>query len=131
MPPTASPSPARRPRRRKKPEGIRHQLAQALAQVRDTFLLTDTELGRLLGVSRQAIGQWWSRGVPVAQMAEVDRLRELAEVIARDVQPARIPAVIRQPADDLGGLTLLQYVRQNGAVAALDYWVRLMAYLPA
>ncbi len=130
MPPTASPSPARRPRR-KKPESIRHQLATALAQARDTFLLTDTELGKLLGVSRQAVGQWWSRGVPVAQMAEVDRLRELAEVIARDVQPARIPAVIRQPADDLGGLTLLQYVKQNGAVAALDYWVRLMAYLPA
>ena len=130
MSPTASPSPARRPRR-KKPETIRHALATALAEVKDTFLLTDTELGKLLGVSRQAVGQWWSRGVPVAQMAEVDRLRELAESIERDVQAARIPAVIRQPAKDLGGLTLLEYVKQNGAVAALDYWMHLMAYMPA
>ena len=40
------------------------QTPTLLDPIAERFELTETELGRLFGVSRQAVGQWRERGVP-------------------------------------------------------------------
>ena len=42
-----------------------------LDPIAETLELNETELARLFGVSRQAVGQWRERGVPSNRMAKV------------------------------------------------------------
>jgi len=98
-----------------------------LSYVRDAFGLSKTELGRLLGVRRQALDQW-DRGIPPDRTAQVNRLVELAQFLQRRLVPARVPQIVRTAAKGLGGKTILEVVAASGVEPIYEYVARLAAY---
>jgi hypothetical protein len=71
------------------------------------------ELGRLFGVSRQAVGQWRERGVPSRRMAKVATVAAIADLLGRRLRAERIPGIARRPADAYGGLSMLGMIERD------------------
>src|ERR671919_1581655 len=84
-----------------------------LDPIADTFELTEVELGRLFGVSRQAVGQWRERGVPSRRMAKVATVAAIADLLGRRLRAERIPGIARRPADAYGGLSMLGMIERD------------------
>ena len=84
-----------------------------LDPIAETFELNETELGRLFGVSRQAVGQWRERGVPSNRMAKVATVASIGDLLAHRLKPERIPGIARRPADAYGGLSMLEMIERD------------------
>src|SRR3954449_10882100 len=88
-----------------------------LDPIAERFELSETELGRLFGVSRQAVGQWRERGVPSNRMAKVTTVAAIGDLLGHQLKAERIPGVARRPADAYGGLSMLgrtESAKQDG-----------------
>jgi len=72
--------------------------------------LSDSEAARVFGVSRQALSKWRRDGVPVERVPTLAELDAATDVLERRVKRERIPAVVRRPAETLGGRSLLEMV---------------------
>lgn len=94
---------------------------RALADVLDRRLRTDplerflslwdisaTEAGRAFGVTRQAVSKWRKSGVPPDRMPALIDLSSATDLLDRRVKRERIPAVVRRPAANLEGRSLLE-----------------------
>lgn len=101
---------------------------EVLNRIRDSFGLSESELGRLFGVTRQAVDQWRRRGVPPTRSADVDRVGELAGLLQRRLLPRRLPQVVRTPARGLGGRSVLQVLESEGPAPVYAYLSRLYSY---
>lgn len=77
------------------------------------------EAAVVFGVSRQAVGKWLAGGVPPARGPEVADLAAATDILVRYVERARIPAVVRRPADRLGGGSLVDLAAREGPGAVL------------
>jgi len=84
-----------------------------LDPIAETFELTATELGRLFGVSRQAVGQWRDRGVPSNRMTRVTTVAAICDLLGHQLKPERIPGVARRPAEAYGGLSMLDMIERG------------------
>jgi hypothetical protein len=84
-----------------------------LDPIADTFELTETDLGRLFGVSRQAVGQWRERGVPSNRMAKVATVAAIGDLLSHRLRPERIPGIARRPAEAYGGLSMLELIERD------------------
>jgi hypothetical protein len=84
-----------------------------LDPIAETFELTETELGRLFGVSRQAVGQWRDRGVPSNRMAKVSTVAAICDLLRHRLQPERIPGIARRGAGAYSGLSMLQMIERD------------------
>lgn len=84
-----------------------------LDPIADTFELSETELGRLFGVSGQAVGQWRERGVPSNRMAKVATVAAIADLLRHRLKPERIPGIARRPADAYGGVSMLELIERD------------------
>jgi hypothetical protein len=104
--------------------------ARELDRIQGIFRLSDTELARLFGVSRTAVGKWRMRGVPVERRADVDRVSELATYFRRRFIPARIPQIVRNPGKGLAGKSVLQTLAQHGVEPVYAYLEQLFSYTP-
>jgi hypothetical protein len=102
--------------------------AQQLDFVREAFGLSETELGELFKVTRQATSQWRERGLPPERSAQVDRVVELAQFLQRRLVPQRIPEIVRTPAKSLGGQPILAVLREHGPLPIFNYVLGLAAY---
>lgn len=94
-------------------DGVRRELSQPagpLDTAAETFALSDTELGRLFGVSRQAMTGWRKGKVPAGRMAKVTTVASLADLLARKLKRDRIPGVARRAAGAYGGLNMLEMI---------------------
>ncbi len=100
---------------------------EQLRFIAETFGLSETELGRLLHVTRQSVTKWRERGIPPKRSAQVDRIVEVAQFLQRRLIPARIPEIVRTPAKGLEGATMLSVLRDQGAEAIFLYVTRLAA----
>jgi hypothetical protein len=69
--------------------------------------LSATEAARAFSVSRQALSKWRRAGVPAERIPALMELSEATDLLDRRVKRERIPAVVRRPADNLGGRSLL------------------------
>ena len=83
--------------------------------------------GRVFGVSRQAVAKWRGSGVPDDRAVALADLAAATDVLERYVRRDRIAAVVRRPADVLGGRSLLELAEagrydevRRGAVLMLD-----------
>lgn len=99
-----------------------------LEAIRRDFGLSYAELARLFCVSRPAVQGWYQHDVPVTRAADVDRVRELAEVFLRKFIPARVPQIVRTPGKGLGGKTVLEVVGAAGVEPVYAYLESLFAY---
>jgi hypothetical protein len=107
------------------------EAADQLNFIAHAFGLSETDLGRLFKVSRQAVGQWRDRGVPPERAAQVDRIVELAQFLQRRLVPQRIPEIVRTPAKSLGGESMLAVLRDRGPQPIFEYVLQLAAYAGA
>ena len=98
------------------------QLAEQsdLERVRAVFGLSVTDLGGLFGVTRQAAGLWLATGPPAARRAKAATVAAIADVLARRLKPARIPGIVRRPAADYGGKTMLELIAADRHEWLLD-----------
>jgi hypothetical protein len=89
--------------------------------VLDTWGITNAEAGRLFGVTRQAVGKWRANGLPEDRRAAVGDLAAVTDLLVHYLKRDRIPAVVRRPAERLGGCSMIDLVgeRRTGELLAL------------
>ncbi len=84
-----------------------------LERIHTVFDLSHTELARLFGVRRQAIPQWLDDGLPPARQSKALVVAQVADLLERNLLPARIPAVSRTPAAAYGGHSMLDMIAED------------------
>jgi hypothetical protein len=94
---------------------VRHHLnapdhEQPLARLMRVLDLSKSELGRLFGVSRQAIDGWIADGVPAERQEKLAAVLALCDLLERKLKVDRIPGVARREADAYGGRSMLQMI---------------------
>ena len=94
---------------------VRRELSQPssenpLGRLMRLFALSKSELGRLFGVSRQAVDGWLRNGVPAERQEKLATLLALADLLERKLKADRIPGIARRPADAYGGKTMLELI---------------------
>ncbi|HEY9085585.1 MAG TPA: helix-turn-helix transcriptional regulator [Candidatus Tyrphobacter sp.] len=104
--------------------------AAAIDRIRSAFGLSTEELAALFGVSRPAVQQWRTNGVPITRAADVDRVRELADVFARKFIPERVPQIVRTSGKGLSNRSVLQVIAEQGVGPVYAYLERLFSYTP-
>lgn len=93
---------------------VRSQLAHGserdLERPMRVFELSKSELGRLFGVTRQAIDSWLDGGVPADRQEKLTSMLALADLLERKLKAGRVPGVARRAGDAYGGLTMLEMI---------------------
>lgn len=84
-----------------------------VARLQELYQLSDPELARLFGVSRQAVAAWKSAGVPSERQEKLSSMLATGELLERRLRTGRLPGVARRAADAFGGLTLLEMFRAD------------------
>lgn len=84
-----------------------------LDPIAETLELSETELGRLFGVSRQAVGQWRERGVPSSRKGKIATVAAICDLLRHRLKRERIPGIARRPADAYGGLSIIEMIQRD------------------
>ena len=87
--------------------------------------ISAASVARIFGVSRQAVAKWRAGQVPADRAVAVSDLAAATDVLERYVRRDRIPAVVRRPAEMLGGGSLLQ-LAETGDTAQVRRQVAAM-----
>ncbi len=82
--------------------------ADPLTRFTELWDLSNAAAARVFGVSRQAFSKWLRNGPPAARAEAIADLAAATDVLDRYVKRERIPAVVRRPAPNLGGDSLLE-----------------------
>jgi hypothetical protein len=82
--------------------------AAALRRVAEVFQLDGQGLADVFRVRRQAVDQWFQRGVPAERQAKLASSFALAELLARKLRAGSVPGVARTAARAYGDRTMLQ-----------------------
>ncbi|MFB3739417.1 MAG: hypothetical protein ACE14W_10710 [Candidatus Velamenicoccus archaeovorus] len=96
------------------------QRTPPLARIQAVLRLSDTELARLFGVRRQAAAQWLDEGLPPARLPKALAVLQVVDLLERNLQPDRIPAVARTPAPAYDGRTMLEMIERDRHVELLE-----------
>jgi predicted DNA-binding protein (UPF0251 family) len=80
----------------------------ALRRVLLVWGLSQAEAARIFGVSRQAVAKWVTLGVPVERRRAIADLAGATDVLLEHLKVDRVAAVVRRPAERLGGRSLLE-----------------------
>ncbi|MEX1005776.1 MAG: hypothetical protein WD990_00705 [Acidimicrobiia bacterium] len=102
-----------------------------LERIMRTWHLARTDLGRMLGVSRQAVSKWIENGVPSDRVTQVADLASITDLLAHYVKRDRIPAVVRRPAPNLGNVSLLELVTEGRTGDAVVLTRRMFTFADA
>ena len=81
--------------------------------IEEPLALSKTELGRLFGVTRQAVDGWHLHGVPAARQAKAATVAAIVDLLSHRLKRERIPGVARRPARAYGGLTMLEMIERD------------------
>jgi hypothetical protein len=84
-----------------------------LATIQDPLGLSKTELGRLFGVSRQAVDGWHRHGVPAARQVKAATAAAIVDLLSHRLKQERLPGIARRPARAYGGLTMLEMIERD------------------
>lgn len=98
----------------------RRLTGEQLRRVVSLWQLSRSELGRLFGVSRQAVTKWLDEGLPTERVQEVAHLAAISDLLVRYLKRDRISAVVRRPAANLSGRSLLDLVAEGRTAEALE-----------
>jgi hypothetical protein len=84
-----------------------------LARLMARWRLSISDVARLFGVSRQAVQQWLDDGVPSARQPKLLQVLRIGDLLERNLQPSRIPAVVRSDAGAFGGRSMLALIADD------------------
>ncbi len=91
-----------------------------LAQLMAGWQLSISDVARLFGVTRQAVQQWLEDGVPAARQPKLLQVIRIGDLLARNLQPSRIAAVVRSDAAAYGGRSMLELIADDRHDELLD-----------
>jgi predicted transcriptional regulator len=100
----------------------------ALAHVLDVWGLSRTDAGEAFGVTRQAVSKWLAAGAPSDRAVAIADLAAATDILVRHLARDRIPAVVRRPAPNLGGRSLLDVLSGDGSRAVLEACEAMFAF---
>src|SRR5438034_43276 len=86
----------------------RRRNADELARVLSVWGLSQADVARMFGVSRQAVTKWLAGGTPPDRAVAIADLAAATDLLVRYLRRERIPAVVRRPAAVTGGATLVE-----------------------
>jgi hypothetical protein len=84
-----------------------------LARLMAGWQLSVSDVARLFGVTRQAVQQWLEDGVPPARQPKLLQILRIRDLLERNLQPPRIPAVVRSDAGAYGGRSMLELIADD------------------
>ncbi len=79
----------------------------------ETWGISQSEAGRIFGVSRQAVARWLVDGIPSTQVSTFADLSVATDILTHYVKRDRLPAVVRRPAGALQGKSLLDMLGEG------------------
>jgi hypothetical protein len=91
-----------------------------LARLMAGWRLSVSDVARLFGVTRQAVQQWLDDGVPPARQPKLLEVLRIGDLLERNLQPSRIPAVVRSDARAYGGRSMLELIADDRHEELLD-----------
>ncbi len=80
---------------------------QPLKRLQQLWELSNADIARMFGDSRKTFSVWSQRGIPSDQAITLTNLSAATDRLEHYVKRERIPAVVRGPATNLGGRSLL------------------------
>lgn len=92
---------------------LSHPEEAALPRLMEQLGVSKSELGRLFGVSRQAIDGWLEHGVPAERQEKLGTLLALVDLLERRLKAGRVPGAARRPAKAWGGETMLELIADD------------------
>ena len=101
---------------------------RGIERVMQLWGLSATELGRLFGVSRQAVTKWIDKGVPSDRAGQVADVEAMTDLLERHLKRDRVPAVVRREAPALGGHSLVELVASGQSAEALRLTRRMFTF---
>lgn len=104
---------------------------KALARTAQVFGLNKSETARIFGVSRQALGEWYGKGVPMGRIGDVTRAEALANALHDRFVSERLPQIVRSPLPGLHGETILGALAAHGTVEIFELLDRAFSYTAA
>jgi hypothetical protein len=110
------------------PATLNREACEILDEIEAILGLNETELADLFGVRRPSVTGWREAGIPQTRRASVERLLDLARVLASEVKASRIPQIVRTKDDWLGGITMLETIARDGTEPVYAYLRRLFSY---
>lgn len=75
--------------------------------------LSKTDVGHLMGVSRQAVDKWLLAGPPTDRIPKIGAMAELADILRYRLLPGLPEAVVRRPAEAFAGRTMLELIAND------------------
>ncbi|HTU68843.1 MAG TPA: helix-turn-helix transcriptional regulator [Candidatus Baltobacteraceae bacterium] len=99
-----------------------------LDEIEEKLGLKETELADLFGIRRPSVSGWREAGIPRARRASVERLLDLARVLAREVKESRIPEIVRTRDQWLENRSILETIALHGVEPVYGYLRRLFSY---
>lgn len=87
----------------------------AIDRMKRVLDLNETEVGRLFGISRQAVTSWRAKGVPASRSRRLADILRVVDILEMQLLPDRIPGVVRTPASTLGERTVLEVLADEDA----------------
>lgn len=87
--------------------------ASELTRLMAGWELSLSDVARLFSVSRQAVQQWLDAGVPPARQPKLLQVLRIGDLLERNLQPSRIPAVVRSDAGAYGGRSMLELIAED------------------
>lgn len=102
-----------------------------LRRAKAVLAASPAELGQIFRVTRQAV-EAWKTNVPALRRADVARVADVANRLARTFRSERIPQIARSPIPILAGKTIMATLAEaDGAARVLESLDRLASYVPA
>ena len=95
----------------------RRRSGQSFARTIKVWHLSQAEVARLFGVSRQAVGKWLQQGAPAARKAAVADLAAATDLLVHYLKRDRIAAVVRRPIQALNGVSLMDLLAEGDTPA--------------
>jgi hypothetical protein len=100
----------------------------ALGRVLAVWGLNQSDAGGAFGVTRQAVSKWLAAGAPSERAVAIADLAAATDILVRHLARDRIPAVVRRPAGNLGGRSLLDVLATSGAGTVLEACQAMFAF---
>ena len=84
-----------------------------LARLMAGWQLSISDVARLFGVTRQAVQQWLDDGVPAARQPKLLQILRVGDLLERNLERPRIPAVVRADVGAYGGRSMLEMIAED------------------
>lgn len=82
----------------------------------------------LFSISQSTIASWRDSGIPEKQLAYVERVHDLAQLLNKELKPGRIPEIVRTRDEWLGNRSLIEVIQAEGVASIYGYLARHFEY---